>query len=149
MILTNFYNQTPQVTTKIIIQIMGILSVADIIWICLFSGAWVHDSEEQKQSEAPKDVLEYWNSLWFIHGFVYFLAYVELILKVLLLYYLIVDYKVKYSWKELLTLNYDGGQTISTALENEGQLGNIDNSLEGDFAKEIGTSFASNFQNNY
>ena len=104
MILTNFYNQTPQVTTKIIIQIMILLSVADIIWISLFSGAWVHDSEEQTGSEAPKYLLDFWNSLWFLHGFVYFLAYVELILKGLLLYYLIVDYKGKYALKDLLIM---------------------------------------------
>ena len=147
MILTNFYNQTPQITTKIIIQILAILSVADIIWICLFSSAWVHDSEEQVGSATPKDLLEFWNSLWFLHGLVYILAYVELILKALLLYYLIVDYKGKYSWKDLFNMNYEGGQTISTTPGQDN--GIVDDSI-GNFGKELGTnSFAENFENNY
>ena len=54
MILTNFYNQTPQVTTKIIIQIMGILSIADIIWIISFSGSWVHNEEDREKTETTK-----------------------------------------------------------------------------------------------
>ena len=147
MILTNFYNQTPQITTKIIIQILAILSVADIIWICLFSSAWVHDSEEQVGSSTPKNLLEFWNSLWFLHGLVYILAYVELILKALLLYYLIVDYKGKYSWKDLFNMNYEGGQTISTTPGQDN--GIVDDSI-GNFGKELGTnSFAENFENNY
>jgi hypothetical protein len=32
----------PKITTKIIIQILAILSIADIIWIIFFSGAWTH-----------------------------------------------------------------------------------------------------------
>ena len=149
MILTNFYNQTPQITTKIIIQLMVLLSFADIIWICLFSGAWVHDSEEQTGSETPKYLLDFWNSLWFLHGFVYFLAYVELILKGLLLYYLIVDYKGKYSIKDLLNMNYEGGQTLSTSPGKEGFDAIADDSM-GKFEKELGTnSFAENFGNDY
>ena len=149
MILTNFYNQTPQVTTKIIIQIMTLLSVADIIWICLFSSAWVHDSEEQTNSETPKDLLEFWNSLWFLHGLVYFLAYVELILKGLLLYYLIVDYKGKYALKDLFNMNYEGGQTLTTTPEQDA-FGGIPEDSMGNFGKEMGTnSFAENFENNY
>ncbi len=111
MILTNFYNQTPKITTKIIIQLLAILSIADIIWIIYFSGAWTHLSKEERaenNDNDSEDVIEYWNSLWFIHGFVYFLAFIELILKALLLYYLFMDYNGKYSWKDLLNLNYDG-----------------------------------------
>ena len=108
LILTNFYNRTPKITTKIIIQLFTILSIADVIWIIYFSGAWIHLTEEERSKTKDDSGIGYfWDSLWFIHGFVYFLAFIELILKALLLYYLIMDYKGKYSLKDLLNLNYD------------------------------------------
>ena len=153
MILTNFYNQTPKITTKIIIQLLAILSIADIIWIIYFSGAWTHISKEERadnNDNDSEDVIEYWNSLWFIHGFVYFLAFIELILKALLLYYLIMDYNGKYSWKDLLNLNYDGiNKDKQTPVNEDNQINNISNDI-GDFKKEIGTnSFDENFHNEY
>ena len=153
MILTNFYNQTPKITTKIIIQLLAILSIADIIWIIYFSGAWTHLSKEERaenNDNDSEDVIEYWNSLWFIHGFVYFLAFIELILKALLLYYLFMDYNGKYSWKDLLNLNYDGiNKDKQTPVNEDNQINNISNDI-GDFKKEIGTnSFDDNFHNEY
>ena len=153
MILTNFYNQTPKITTKIIIQLLAILSIADIIWIIYFSGAWTHLSKEEmaeNNDNDSEDVIEYWNSLWFIHGFVYFLAFIELILKALLLYYLFMDYNGKYSWKDLLNLNYDGiNKDKQTPVNEDNQINNISNDI-GDFKKEIGTnSFDENFHNEY
>ena len=93
LILDNFYNSSPKVTTKIIIQIFGILTIIDILWIIYFSGAWTHLSKEERAKMDmgdSEDVINYWDSLWFIHGLVYFLAFIELILKGLLLYYLII-----------------------------------------------------------
>ena len=153
MILTNFYNQTPKITTKIIIQLVAILSIADIICIFYFSGAWTHLSKEEKaknNDNDSEDIIEYWNSLWFIHGFVYFLAFVELILKSLLLYYLIMDYNGKYSWKDLLNLNYDGISTDKQTMANdENHINNISNDI-GDFKKEMeANSFEENFHNEY
>ena len=136
MILTNFYNQTPKITTKIIIQLLAILSIADIIWIIYFSGAWTHLSKEERaenNDNDSEDVIEYWNSLWFIHGFVYFLAFIELVLKALLLYYLFMDYNGKYSWKDLLNLNYDGiNKDKQTPVNEDNQINNISNDI-GDF----------------
>ena len=153
MILTNFYNRTPKITTKIIIQLLAILSFADIIWIIFFSGAWTHLSKEERAKSGnndSEDVIQYWDSLWFIHGFVYFLSFVELILKLLLLYYLIVDYKGKYSLGDLLNLNYDETNNDDQAPINEqNQNNNISNDIEG-FGQEIGTnSFEENFRNGY
>ena len=87
MILTNFYNQKPKATVKIIIQIITILIIADIIWIILYSGAWDHSSENPKKDKKSNNEQEFWESLWFIHKIVYFLAYIELILKCFLFYY--------------------------------------------------------------
>ena len=153
MILTNFYNQTPKITTKIIIQVLAILSIADIIWIIYFSGAWTHLSKEERKKNNghdSEDFIKFWDSLWLIHSLVYFLAYIELILKGLLLYYLIMDYNGKYSWKDLLNLNYERiDKDNQTPNEEQNQINNISNEI-GDFKKEIGTnSFDENFHNDY
>ena len=153
MILTNFYNRTPKITTKIIIQLFAILSIADIIWIFFFSGAWTHLSKEERDkndNNDPEDIVAFWDSLQFIHGLVYFLAFAELILKGLLLYYLIMDYNGKYTWKDLLNLNYDGiNADRKTSGDEQNQINNISNDI-GDFRKDLGTnSFDENFHNDY
>ena len=130
LLLNNFYNSSPKVTTKIIIQIFGILTIADILWIIYFSGAWTHLSKEERAKidiGDSEDIINFWDSLWFIHGLVYFLSFVELILKGLLLYYLIMDYNGKYSWKDLLNLNYDTSAEKITTNGEENQFGNISN----------------------
>ena len=130
LLLNNFYNSSPKVTTKIIIQIFGILTIADILWIIFFSGAWTHLSKEERAKldiGDSEDIVNFWDSLWFIHGLVYFLSFVELILKGLLLYYLIMDYYGKYSLKDLMNLNYDNGGEKITSNEDENQLGNQSN----------------------
>ena len=130
LLLNNFYNSSPKVTTKIIIQIFGILTIADILWIIYFSGAWTHLSKEERAKidiGDSEDIINFWDSLWFIHGLVYFLSFVELILKGLLLYYLIMDYYGKYSLKDLMNLNYDNGGEKITSNEDENQLGNQSN----------------------
>ena len=154
MILTNFYNRTPQKTSKIIIQLFSLLSLADIIWILYFSNAWIQIPEEEKlKIGEDSGVVTFWDSLWFIHGFVYFLAFIELIIKALLLYYLIVDYKEKYSLQSLFDFYYDNTiemKSNSNASPDEGnQINNISNDL-GDLIKEAGTnSFEEKFENNY
>ena len=149
MILTNFYNSSPKITTKIIIQLLLILSIADIIWILYFSGAWTHLSKEEREkinnNDSP-DIIAFWDSLQFIHGLVYILAFVELILKGLLLYYLIMDYKGKYSLKDLFNFNYGDKESPN---EDQNQMDNISNDIGG-LGKEIGTnSFDDNFHNDY
>ena len=155
MILTNFYNRSPQVTSKIIIQLLIILSIADIIWIIYFSRAWIKLSDEEKlKINNDSGIAEFWDSLWFIHGFVYFLAFIELIIKALLLYYLIVDYKGKYYIKSLLNLNYDDISDIkSNSNIGSDEKNNINNQLSNDmgqFGRELGTnSFDENLENNF
>ena len=153
MILTNFYNQSPKNTTKLLIQLLGILSIADIIWIMFFSSAWTHLTEDERKKNNIndlEDIIIFWDSLSFIHGLVYFLAFIELIIKGLLLYYLLMDYNGKYSWKDLLNLNYDNinknGQVNN---EEQNQCNNISNDLM-EIRKEAGTnSFEENFQNDF
>ena len=144
LILDNFYNSSPKITTKIIIQIFSILTIADILWIIYFSSAWTHLSKEEREKiniGDSEDIINFWDSLWFIHGLVYFLAFIELILKGLLLYYLIMDYNGKYSWKDLLNLNYDTTAEKITTNGDENQLGNISNDNDMfDNKKEMGNN---------
>ena len=65
MLLTNFYNQNPKATTKIIIQILSILIIGDIVWIILFSSAWDHGDNSEQNSSKEENI--FWDSLWFIH----------------------------------------------------------------------------------
>ena len=130
LLLIKFYNSAPKVTTKIIIQIFGILAIADVLWIIYFSGAWTHLSKEERAKidiGDSEDIINFWDSLWFIHGLVYFLSFIELILKGLLLYYLIMDYYGKYSLKDLMNLNYDNRGEKITSNGDENQLGNLSN----------------------
>ncbi len=146
MLLTNFYNQNPKATTKIIIQMLTVLLFADIVWIILFSSAWEHnnDSEDSKSSEGES---VFWDSLWLVHKIVYILAYIELILKGFLLYYLIVDFKEKYKLSELFNFNYDNGKN-SIQPQNIDEMENVDNSMKN-FVNQSDNSYAEDFQNKY
>ena len=152
LLLNNFYNSSPKVTNKIIIQIFGILAIVDVLWIIYFSGAWTHLSKEERAKldiGDSEDIVNFWDSLWFIHGLVYFLSFVELILKGLLLYYLIMDYYGKYSLKDLMNLNYDNGGEKITSNEDENQLGNLSNENDiMDKKDEENNSLGDNFGNN-
>ena len=61
------------------------------------------------------------------------------------------DYNGKYSWKDLLNLNYDSSAEKVTSHEDENQLGNISNDNDMiDIKKEIGNnSFEDNFKNEF
>ena len=119
----------------------------------VFSGAWTHLSKEERaenNNNDPQDIVEFWDSLSFMHGFVYFLSFIELILKLLLLYYLIMDYNGKYTWIDLFNLNYDGTNKNEQTTSNEqNQINNISNDI-AELGKEVGTnSFEENFNNEY
>ena len=145
MLLTNFYNQNPKATTKIIFQMLTILILADIVWIVLFSSAWEHNDEEDTKTKVDN---EYWDSLWFIHKIVYVLAYIELILKGFLLYYLFADFKEKYKLGDLFNFNYDEGKNSIQPQNADDQQMNFDNSMNK-HVNESNNSFMENFQNRY
>lgn len=137
MIFSNFYNSYPKICSKIIIHLLVLLIIADIIWLIAFSSAWVHS----KNAETNVKISEYWNSLKILHGFIYFIAILEVIFKGLLLYYLFEDYKGKYPWKELFNLNYnkESNITIGNEMNDNVFFNNNNNNNELD----------SNFINNY
>jgi hypothetical protein len=152
MLLTNFYNQNPKATTKIIFQMLVVLILADIVWIFLFSSAWEHSDEteetEEKQTKHSEGKDEYWDSLWFIHKIVYILAYIELLLKGFLLYYLFADFKEKYKISDLFNFNYDDGKNSIQPQNIDEQQMNFDNSMNR-FVNESNHSYAEDFQNRY
>ena len=144
MLLINFYNSKTKAITKIIIQMIALLILADIIWIILFSTAWEHDT----QSENPSEDVQFWDSLWFIHKLVYVLAYIELLLKGFLLYYLVVDFKEKYKLKDLFNLNYEDEKNKIQPQNFNEQQNNGDNSFNN-YQNESNNSYVENFQNKY
>ena len=148
MILTNFYNQNPKATTKIIFQMLLLLFLADIVWIVLFSSAWEHNDETEGQSKHSAGDNTFWDSLWLIHKIVYILAYIELLLKGFLLYYLFADFKEKYKLSDLFNFNYDDGKNNTQPQIIDEQQINFDNSM-AKFANESNNSYVENFQNNY
>jgi hypothetical protein len=145
MLLINFYNSKTKAITKIIIQMIAILILADIVWILLFSSAWEHSSEEEGKK---RDDVEFWDSLWFVHKLVYVLAYLELILKGILLYYLVVNFNEKYKFKDLFNLNYEDDKKIIQPQNINEQQNNGDNSMNN-YINESNNSFVENFKNKY
>ena len=141
MLLINFYNSKTKAITKIIIQMITLLILADIIWIILFSTAWEHDT----QSENPSEDVQFWDSLWFIHKLVYVLAYIELLLKGFLLYYLVVYFKEKYQLKDLFNLNYDDEKSKNQEQNFNERQDNIDNSINN-YANESNNSYMDDFK---
>ena len=144
MLLINFYNSKTKAITKIIIQMISILILADIIWIILFSTAWEHDP----QSENPSEDVQFWDSLWFIHKLVYVLAYIELLLKGFLLYYLVVYFKEKYQLKDLFNLNYDDEKSKNQE-QNFNEQQNLGENSFNNYQNESNNSYVDNFQNKY
>ena len=144
MLLINFYNSKTKAITKIIIQMIALLILADIIWIILFSTAWEHDT----QSENPSEDVEFWDSLWFIHKLVYVLAYIELLLKGFLLYYLVVYFKEKYQLKDLFNLNYDDEKSKNQE-QNFNEQQNLGENSFNNYQNESNNSYVDNFQNKY
>ena len=116
-----------------------------IVWILLFSSAWEHSAESEANN--GEDVI-FWDSLWFVHKLVYVLAYLELILKGILLYYLVVNYKEKYKFKDLFNLNYDEEKKMIQPQNINEQQNNGDNNGDN-YINESNNSFASNFKNKY
>ena len=144
MLLINFYNSKTKAITKIIIQMITLLILADIIWIILFSTAWEHDT----QSENPSEDVQFWDSLWFIHKLVYVLAYIELLLKGFLLYYLVVYFKEKYQLKDLFNLNYDDEKSKNQD-QNFNEQPNMGENSFNNYQNESNNSYVENFQNKY
>ena len=124
---------------------IAILILADIVWILLFSSAWEHSSEEEGKK---RDDVEFWDSLWFVHKLVYVLAYLELILKGILLYYLVVNFNEKYKFKDLFNLNYEDDKKIIQPQNINEQQNNGDNSMNN-YINESNNSFVENFKNKY
>ena len=147
MLLTNFYNQNPKATTKIIIQMITVLILADIVWIILFSTAWEHNTESKEKFKISVDN-QFWDSLWLVHKMVYILAYIELILKAFLLYYLIADFKEKYRFKDLFSFNYDDERKGYPSKNIDGKQINFDNSLNN-YVNESNNSYVEDFRNKY
>jgi ABC-type sugar transport system permease subunit len=68
------------------VQILALLTVADVIWLFVMMSTWSHTAADKN---------EYWKSLSGMHTFALIFAFLELILKGLIMAYLVYDYKQK------------------------------------------------------
>ena len=104
---------------------------------------------KDKEGENSEDIIEFWNSLWLVHRVVYFLTFIELILKILLLYYLIMDYKDKYGLIDLKNFNYEiNNSDKQTQMEGQNQLNDLSNDIR-DIKDEIGNNSFQDFNNDF
>ena len=79
-----------------ILQLLILAIIGDLIWLFFVPSAW-----------ATVSTNEYWNSLSYIHTFGIVLAWLQLLLKTLLVGYLFWDYKSKVaSIRSILSFNY-------------------------------------------
>jgi hypothetical protein len=84
MILNNYYQNSPKVFTKIIIQVLVIMIVLDIIWFFVMNFVW---------GKAVKNA--YWESQSFLRTIALFLCWVQIGIKGFLSVYLFLDFKNK------------------------------------------------------
>ena len=66
-----------QFFSKAALHILLLSCIFDGFWIVKYTGIWRHG----------RDTSDLWKSLSFIHNFVYYLGYVELLVKIPLIYY--------------------------------------------------------------
>jgi hypothetical protein len=100
VLFNNYFKSDGQYFSKILIHLIVIMSIADVLWLIIWQPYWGSDSDDKNVS---------WDSISGIHGFVIFLAYLELLVKIGLIAVLFTNYKKNYPDKinELFTISYN------------------------------------------
>jgi len=83
--VNNFYNEDSKLFSKIIIHTLTFLVIIDIFWMIFSFSLWSHNIND--------DI--FWINLKGIHSFGKILSFLELGLKILIIVYLILNYKNK------------------------------------------------------
>jgi hypothetical protein len=86
IIINNFYNDDSKLFSKIIIHSLTLLVIIDIVWMIFTFSLWSHQ-------KVTSDL--FWKNLEGIHSFGKFLSFIELGLKVLIITYLVLNYRSK------------------------------------------------------
>lgn len=86
VIVNNFFSTNSKLFSKVIIQLLVILIIADLLWMFIQMPLLSHDNLTTNV---------YWNSLSSIHTLIKCLAFLELVIKGLILAYLGIDFKQK------------------------------------------------------
>jgi len=86
IIINNFYNDDSKLFSKIIIHSLTLLVIIDIVWMIFTFSLWSHQ-------KVTTDL--FWNNLQGIHSFGKILSFIELGLKVLIITYLVLNYRSK------------------------------------------------------
>lgn len=97
LIILNNYSADIKFTSKITIHILSILTVFDLVWLIAMSFVWDH-----KKSITNN----YWSSLSWMHSMIFWFGFIEMIYKIVLVVYMIMDFKKKYAMNDLMNLNY-------------------------------------------
>ncbi len=101
MVINQFYNKSPMLIQKINFQGNILMILIDIIWLIIMSFVWNH-------SQDKKNKIKYWSSIKFIHNIVYYLVFVEIVIKCYIIYFIYSFHKKTYSNTSYLTnLNYN------------------------------------------
>lgn len=83
MVLHNFYNENSFFYSKSLIHLTFAIVLIDVLWLLIIIPLW-------KTTEAKN---EYWQSLSGIHNFTLFVAFMELVVKIGMIFLFVLDFK--------------------------------------------------------
>lgn len=84
--MAGYQDKHPGLVHKFCVQSIIFMFLIDLLWIILFCSVWSHDENEK----------DYWKNLTSLHNFIYYCAYAEVALSVIIAILLIKDYKNQY-----------------------------------------------------
>ena len=110
LIIFNNYSSDLKFTSKITIHILSVLTVFDLVWLIAMSFVWDHKNNYAQ---------DYWSSLSWMHTMIFWFGFIEMVYKIALVVYMIINFKKEYSMNDLLNLNYkDDHQRQESAKSN-------------------------------
>ena len=103
LLSSKYFKTYQRVSTKILFQIILMMCIYDILWIIVMAFVWNHDQDKNTS-------IKYWASLKVMHSIVYFIAFGELVLKLVIEYFVVKMNKQAmgnyFDVKNLFTLSY-------------------------------------------
>lgn len=103
-IINKYYLDSPKYYSKILFHLISGLIIIDIIWIAITLPYWNSSSETHS---------EFWESLSFVHTLAIVLAFIQIAIKGLMGYVIVLDYKKQNSSiTDLFNFNYEAHPEI-------------------------------------
>lgn len=113
-IFNNYYENSPKLFTKIIIQLLLLLCIADIIWFSVMSSVWSKNSTN-----------EYFLAQNSLRIMAQIICWIQIIVKLGLGYYLFLSFKSRYPHELAYLTNLNYKQTNAVTLGHNSE--NVDN----------------------